>query len=70
MHEEEVWNFPGKSEEQRTLNLWKSTNYVSTRVIFNEHVNFNLITYYQTGYDFDRDFFGTVLISTSLLRQS
>jgi len=57
MHEEEVWDFPGESDDQRILSLWKSTNYVSTRVIFNEHVNLNLITYYQTGYDFDRDFF-------------
>lgn len=57
MYEEEVWNFPGESEAQRVLSLWKATNYVSTRVIFNEHINLNLITYYQTGYDYDRDFF-------------
>lgn len=57
MYEEEVWDFPGESTGQRRIGIWKSSNYVSSRVAFNEHVTLNAITYYQTGYDFDRDFF-------------
>ena len=57
MYEEETWEVPGETTIRRTLKIWKSTNYVSTRVVFNKNVNLNLITYYQTGYDFDREFF-------------
>lgn len=57
MYEEEVWNLPEELEGQRSIGLWESTNYVSSRITFNEYVNLNIITYYQTGYDFDRDFF-------------
>lgn len=57
MYEEEVWNFPGPVEAQRSIGIWKTSNYVSARIRFNEYVDLNLITYYQTGYDFSRDFF-------------
>jgi hypothetical protein len=57
MYENEVWETPGAEERTVTLRLWKSSNYLSSRIRFNEHVNLNLIAYYQTGYDFDREFF-------------
>ena len=57
MYETEIWDFPGESDAQRTIGIWKASNYISSRVTFNEHVDLNLITYYQTGYDFERNFF-------------
>lgn len=57
MHEQEVWNVPGDRKVQRSLFIWKASNYISSRITVNEYVNLNIITYYQTGYDFDREFF-------------
>ncbi len=57
MYEEETWNYPGPSEAMFTTQLWKSSNYLSARFKLNEHINLNLITYFQTGYDFDAEYF-------------
>lgn len=57
MYEQEIWNYPGPSEILLTTRIWKSSNYISGRFQLNDHINLNLITYYQTGYDFDADYF-------------
>lgn len=57
MYEHETWNYPGPSEATLTTRIWKSSNYISGRFKLNEHINLNLITYLQTGYDFDADYF-------------
>lgn len=57
MYEREVWQFPGNEEIIRDINIWKSSNYISHRIKLSESATFNLITYYQTGYDFTSEFF-------------
>lgn len=57
MYEEETWNYPGPSEAEFTTRIWKSSNYISGRFKLNDYINLNLITYYQTGYDFDAELF-------------
>lgn len=57
MYEEETWDYPGPSEALFTTRIWKSSNYLSGRFKLNDHINLNLITYYQTGYDFDAEYF-------------
>ena len=51
MHEQEEWYIPEGNKQIRTVNFLKSTNYLSTRIKFNEQVELNGIVYYQTGYD-------------------
>ena len=57
MREREEWEFPG--EEDGTLNvaLWKSTNYVTSRLQLRENISLSSIAYFQTGFDPDQDFF-------------
>ena len=62
MREHEEWNVPAGIEvpdEDRlvTLNLWKSTNYLNSRVSLNDYISFNSIAYFQTGYDTGIDAF-------------
>lgn len=57
MYEREVWEYPGPEELIRTTNIWKSSNYISHRIQLSENASFNLIGYYQTGYDFESEFF-------------
>ncbi len=51
MHEHEEWQDPEQDGRLRTSDLPKSTNYLSTRIKLNDHVNTEGIVYYQTGYD-------------------
>lgn len=52
MYEVEEWEHPGEEATGTiTVRLLKSTNYISTRIKFNENVNLNSIAYFQTGYD-------------------
>ena len=54
MYEYEKWEVPEEVEDNadyRVARLLKSTNYLSLRESFSEHVDFNTIVYYQTGYD-------------------
>lgn len=53
MYEVEEWEHPNEEIGIITARLLKSTNYLSTRIEFNESVDFNTIVYYQTGYDND-----------------
>jgi len=51
MHEYEEWYIPDTEKQILAVKFIKSTNYLSTRIKFNEQVELNAITYYQTGYD-------------------
>jgi len=51
MHEHEEWEVPGQEERLQIANLPKSTNYISARAQFNQHVGADAIAYYQVGYD-------------------
>ena len=62
MREREVWEVPINDEfgiqgSTVSINLWKSTNYLTTHVTLNSHLSFNAIVYFQTGYDPQADFF-------------
>ena len=62
MREREVWETPSElmTEENESitiLNIWKSTNYLTTTVSLNKFVSFNAIAYFQTGYDPQAEFF-------------
>ena len=56
MREREVWEVPVNDDlaiqdNTVSLNLWKSSNYLTTYVSLNPNVSFNAIAYFQTGYD-------------------
>ncbi|MDX5420547.1 MAG: DUF481 domain-containing protein, partial [Hymenobacteraceae bacterium] len=51
MHEHEEWENPDQDDKLVTSDLLKSTNYISTKIQFNEHISTDAITYYQVGYD-------------------
>lgn len=51
MYEYEKWESPVESEPIRKAKLFKSTNYLSIRQKVNKNIEFNAISYYQTGYD-------------------
>ena len=62
MREREVWEVPLNDDptvNDRTvsINLWKSSNYLTTYVSLNPNVSFNAISYFQTGYDASIDDF-------------
>lgn len=55
MYEVEHW----KALEDNTIEkeIWKTSNYINSKFTLNENVNFNLILYYQGGYDAESDLF-------------
>ncbi len=62
MREREVWDVPSglvteETNETVSINIWKSTNYLVTNVSLNQFISFNAITYFQTGYDPQAEFF-------------
>ncbi len=62
MREREVWEVPSGlvtdgTSAVRSINIWKSTNYLVTNVSLNEFISFNAIAYFQTGYDPQAEFF-------------
>lgn len=57
MREREEWERPGAEGGLVELALWKSSNYVTSRLQLRENIAFGSIVYFQTGYDPDRDFF-------------
>jgi hypothetical protein len=50
LYENETWEHPF-TEENVKVDFFKSSNYVSFRLSINEYVDFNLVNYYQVGYD-------------------
>jgi hypothetical protein len=57
MYEYEKWESPIEGEPDREAKLFKSTNYISIRQDLNDNIEFNAISYYQTGYDSSIDNF-------------
>ncbi len=57
MREREVWEVPASEGLTRDINIWQSTNYIANRVKLSENADFNIIAYYQTGYDHVQEFF-------------
>ena len=62
MREREVWEVPinddlAIQDNTISLNLWKSSNYLTSHVSLNSNVSFNAISYFQTGYDPQSRFF-------------
>ncbi|MBC5773511.1 DUF481 domain-containing protein [Pontibacter sp. KCTC 32443] len=51
MHEYEKWLSPEIEAGILESNLVKLTNYISNKVVLNDHVATEAIVYYQTGYD-------------------
>jgi hypothetical protein len=66
MYEFEKWQVPS-SEREVEASFVKSTNYISVRHTFNELIDFNMIGYYQTGYDDNADLFRNRLSSSIIL---
>ncbi|MBK6264270.1 DUF481 domain-containing protein [Marivirga sp. S37H4] len=66
MYEYEKWQVP-ESDEQVEVNFLKNTNYLSIRRTVNEIIDFNMINYYQTGYDQEIDQFRNRLSSSTIL---
>lgn len=50
MYEFEKWQVPN-SDDFVELSLFKSSNYVTFRATINDYVDFNMVNYYQVGYD-------------------
>lgn len=57
MNEEEHWKSLANEGNIIEKNIWKTSDYISAKLKFNEFVDFNLITYYQGGYDEESDLF-------------
>ncbi|MEM6840675.1 MAG: DUF481 domain-containing protein [Bacteroidota bacterium] len=57
MREREEWERPGAEGGLVELSLWKSSNYLTSRLQLRDNIAFGSIVYFQTGYDPDRDFF-------------
>ena len=50
LYENETWQHPF-TEESVNVDFIKSSNYFSFRLTVNEYVDFNMVNYYQVGYD-------------------
>lgn len=62
MYELETWEIPDglvseNNDSRVTVDIAKSTSYLSSRVSLNKYISLNAIAYYQTGYDTDYEFF-------------
>ncbi len=57
MFEREEWKSLEVEGEVIERNIWKTSNYASGQFTINEFVGFNVIGYYQGGYDYDSDLF-------------
>jgi hypothetical protein len=57
MHEQETWKLVKLDNQLIEKTIWKTSDYISAKIELNEFVDFNLITYYQGGYDNDSDVF-------------
>lgn len=73
LYEHEKWAYPGTSDIVE-VNLLKSSNYLSFRYTINDFVDFNMVGYYQTGYDqmisrLRNRFNGSLILNTRLSRR-
>jgi hypothetical protein len=57
MQEEEHWQLVNMDNLEIRKNIWKTSDYISANIQLNENLNFNLISYYQGGYDNENNVF-------------
>lgn len=57
MWETEEWDMPDESDSIIVKNIPKSTNYVSVKARLNPFTTFNIINYYQVGFDNEQNVF-------------
>ncbi|MBL3656678.1 DUF481 domain-containing protein [Fulvivirga sediminis] len=57
MYERENWNSLETEGKIISKNIWKTSNYITSKLTINENVDFNIIVYYQGGYDYDDEVF-------------
>jgi len=57
MNETEKWRSPTEQNNLIERNIWKTSNYINGHVKLSEHINFDIVTYYQGGYDDKSDLF-------------
>lgn len=51
MYEHEEWQNLDDENIKKTVDLFKSSNYISLKLKLKSYLNFNIISYYQVGYD-------------------
>ncbi|MGK7393704.1 MAG: DUF481 domain-containing protein [Candidatus Cyclobacteriaceae bacterium M3_2C_046] len=51
MYEYENWQLPQGESMEVVKRLFKSSNYISAQYELNDHTDFNIVSYYQVGYD-------------------
>lgn len=57
MIEQELWQDPSNETINRQVEIWKSSNYLSFRWKSSKNLRFDIIAYYQTGYDAEASVF-------------
>lgn len=57
MYEGENWKSVTTEGEIIKKRIWKTSNYINGKFKFNEHVSFDVIMYYQAGYDHESEVF-------------
>lgn len=57
MWERENWESLTDDDVIIEKGIWKTTNYISSKFVFNENANLSIMAYYQGGYDDDDDVF-------------
>ncbi|MEQ9052900.1 MAG: hypothetical protein RLP11_21460 [Marinoscillum sp.] len=67
MYEKENWKMLTDESQIIHKDLLKSTNYISYKQAFNEHVNINVMAYYQGGYDRDAKVFRSRISGEAVL---
>ncbi|MFH6985264.1 hypothetical protein [Marinoscillum luteum] len=67
MYEKENWKMLTDETQIIYKNLLKSTNYISYKQAFNEHVNINVMAYYQGDYDGEADVFRSRISGEAVL---
>jgi len=68
MNETEKWQ-PTTMESNDLIvkNIWKTSNYLNGHVELNDHINFDIMTYYQGGYDEESDLFRNRISGDAIL---
>ncbi|HNP18194.1 MAG TPA: DUF481 domain-containing protein [Fulvivirga sp.] len=67
MREDEHWKLVNMDNLIIEKTIWKTSDYISANIEINEFVDFNLITYYQGGYDNDSDVFRSRISGDAVL---
>src|SRR5690606_17905708 len=67
MYENEKWKSLDTENRIIDKKIWKTTSYIRAKTKINEHIHFNLITYYQGGEDRDENIWRSRLICDSNL---